>query len=234
MIDTRRTDTRERILVAARELFLRQGAQATSIREIAERVGLTKTAVLYHFTTKAEILSALATPLFEDLEAVVAETPDPPDEAARWALIESLVDVYLKHRAVLSLALSNFHILASDVGYPRFVKAMTRANALAAGQSPDLADRVRAAQAVAALSDPVILLKDEPVEELRRHVLAGARRLLDYSGPVGRPRRTGRPPVVDESVLDRARRMQAAGTHTMAQIAEAVGVSRATLYRHLG
>ncbi|MFG6195039.1 helix-turn-helix domain-containing protein [Nonomuraea sp. JJY05] len=35
------------------------------------------------------------------------------------------------------------------------------------------------------------------------------------------------------SPIDRARRMHASGRHTAAEIARALGVSRATLYRHL-
>ncbi|MGI8596771.1 MAG: recombinase family protein [Thermoleophilaceae bacterium] len=49
-----------------------------------------------------------------------------------------------------------------------------------------------------------------------------------------RGRRGGRPPVMSAEKLDVARTMYESGEHTTAKIAEVLGVSRATLYRHLG
>jgi DNA invertase Pin-like site-specific DNA recombinase len=48
-----------------------------------------------------------------------------------------------------------------------------------------------------------------------------------------RGRNGGRPRVMTPAKIDAARAMMAGGTHTMAEIAEAVGVGRATLYREL-
>lgn len=48
-----------------------------------------------------------------------------------------------------------------------------------------------------------------------------------------RGRTGGRRPKLNVAKLDTARRLHADRQHTMAQIAEIVGVSRATLYRHL-
>jgi AcrR family transcriptional regulator len=51
--------TRERILDVALDLFIEQGYDKTSLREIAERMGFTKAALYYHFPSKADILGAL-------------------------------------------------------------------------------------------------------------------------------------------------------------------------------
>lgn len=77
-------DTRARILSAALEEFSERGYHATSVRELAERVGVTKTAVLYHFPGKADIVTALAEPLLDDLEATMdkAEAAADPRAAA--------------------------------------------------------------------------------------------------------------------------------------------------------
>jgi AcrR family transcriptional regulator len=55
-----REDTRSRIQEVALELFTEQGYEATSLREIAEELGVTKAAVYYHFKTKDEIVASLA------------------------------------------------------------------------------------------------------------------------------------------------------------------------------
>ena len=57
--------TRDRILDVALELFTEQGFDATSLRQIAERLGVTKAALYYHFESKDDILMALHLRLHE-------------------------------------------------------------------------------------------------------------------------------------------------------------------------
>ena len=61
--------TRERILDAALTLFAEKGYDATSMREIAEQLGITKAALYYHFDSKAAIVQAM----LADTERRVAE-----------------------------------------------------------------------------------------------------------------------------------------------------------------
>jgi AcrR family transcriptional regulator len=65
----RRTDTRSKIQEVALELFAEQGYEKTSLREIAERLGVTKAALYYHFRTKEDIIGSL----FDDLLAQIDE-----------------------------------------------------------------------------------------------------------------------------------------------------------------
>ena len=52
-----RSDTRARIQQVAVELFTEHGYEGTSLREIAERLDVTKAALYYHFRSKEDILS---------------------------------------------------------------------------------------------------------------------------------------------------------------------------------
>lgn len=52
-------ETRQNILTAALELFARDGFEATTVRAIARRCGLTDAALYYYFKSKREILDAL-------------------------------------------------------------------------------------------------------------------------------------------------------------------------------
>ena len=54
-----RGDTRSRIQAVAVELFSEQGYDKTSLREIAERLGVTKAALYYHFKSKEDIVRSL-------------------------------------------------------------------------------------------------------------------------------------------------------------------------------
>ncbi|MEU5834728.1 TetR/AcrR family transcriptional regulator [Streptomyces diacarni] len=72
-----RGNTRQRIQDVALELFAERGYEKTSLREIAEQLGVTKAALYYHFKTKED----LVTSLFEDLVL------GPCDEVIAWARI---------------------------------------------------------------------------------------------------------------------------------------------------
>ena len=54
----RTPDTRTRIKDVALDLFTEQGYEQTSLREIAERLGVTKAALYYHFKSKEEIVGS--------------------------------------------------------------------------------------------------------------------------------------------------------------------------------
>jgi len=85
--------TRERILQVALDLFGRQGYSGTSIRDIANRMGMTKAAVYYHFPSKENLLADILTPAMTRVGGVL-ETARPVSTAAhRRALVTALVDV---------------------------------------------------------------------------------------------------------------------------------------------
>ncbi|HEX3650210.1 MAG TPA: helix-turn-helix domain-containing protein [Pseudonocardiaceae bacterium] len=164
MRDRPARDTRSDILATARELFTQHGYQRTSLREIAAGLGLTKTAVLYHFPTKQDILVALTQPLLDDLDTTLSTVEH------GWAAVEGVLDCLLAHRQVLALS--------QDPVSDRLTTALARARGLVAGLAPDLGTQVRATQAVAMLADPVLLLADAPTDALRTAILSGVRRLL--------------------------------------------------------
>ncbi|MBB4946385.1 AcrR family transcriptional regulator [Kitasatospora gansuensis] len=228
-------DTRARILRTALAEFSARGYHATSVREIAELVGVTKAAVLYHFPAKADLLAALAEPMLDSLEATLAAAELRADsEEARWAAVEGMLQVWLTHRYLLRINLHDLALAAPGPGFDRFTAAMLKAGALVAGPAPDFAGQVRAAQAIAMLADPVVLFAEAPTAELQAAVLDGVRRLL---GPAERPptarRGRGRPSAVGPEMAATARRLFEAG-RTAEEVAAELGVSRATVYRRFG
>ncbi|MEU6243664.1 TetR/AcrR family transcriptional regulator [Streptomyces sp. NPDC047024] len=67
----RRGNTRQRIQDVALELFAEQGYEKTSLREIAERLDVTKAALYYHFKTKEEIIVSLFRDLTQPIEDLI-------------------------------------------------------------------------------------------------------------------------------------------------------------------
>lgn len=83
-VDSRRTDTRERALSVALKLFAQQGYSVTSLREIAEQLGVTKAALYFHFRTKEEILTAILRGYLDGIAALVdGAAAEQPDEILR-------------------------------------------------------------------------------------------------------------------------------------------------------
>ncbi|WP_204002446.1 TetR family transcriptional regulator [Micromonospora lutea] len=246
--------TRGRILRTASTLFSEQGYQRTSLRQIAERLRLTKAAILYHFPSKAHLLAALAEPLVRDLETLLDVAGQLPGRRARWTLLEGWVDTMLAHRGPLGMLFHDLALVDRGSTYHRLMQIAMRANEIVAGPDAGRRERVRAVQAIAMCSDPVVFLIDVPASVLRADMLDGVRRLLGETPPgeqerpgeqetagdaVGAPsgrvgrRRPGRPRSMSPEQVRAAQRMHLAGTHSADEIAAEFGVSRATVYRHL-
>jgi len=62
-----RLDTRQSILAAARELFLLKGFEATTIRNIAEKIEYSPSAIYQHFKDKNEIFYTIHSEAFAEL-----------------------------------------------------------------------------------------------------------------------------------------------------------------------
>ncbi len=223
-MDPSEVDTRHQILKISLELFAKQGAQHTSVREIAEHLGLSKAAVLYHFETKAQILAELALPLLDAMDGAIARFNS--HTATPHAVAEALLEVYLQHREILSLVIQNISIASQDPMFLRWMTTTMRAQELIAGSDAGIGEKVMAIQLTALLGDPVILLTATPTATLRREIMTGVDRYLSKH-----KRAVGRPPVVDAALLEQAKRLRA--ELSVHEIAKRLGISRATLYRYL-
>ena len=90
------SDSREKILAAAKKVAQARGYGGLNFRDVAEDVGIKAASMYHHFPTKADLGAAVARRYWEDsaavLEAISAEEPDPIrclrryPETFRWAL----------------------------------------------------------------------------------------------------------------------------------------------------
>jgi AcrR family transcriptional regulator len=82
-----RQETRELILEAAREMFVEQGYEATTMRAIADRIEYTPTAIYHHFRNKEALLSELCALDFRALGAAFQKIGriEDPEERLRSA-----------------------------------------------------------------------------------------------------------------------------------------------------
>ena len=80
-----KSETRDKILDAARELFVTEGYEGVSMRRVAEKIEYSPTAIYVHFTDKNELFHELCRQDFARLQAVMqsAEMPADPIERLR-------------------------------------------------------------------------------------------------------------------------------------------------------
>ena len=92
--------TRARIQAVALELFTEQGYEKTSLREIAERLGVTKAALYYHFKSKDDIVSSLVEDRVGRLDNLIEWAQDQPATAAnrREVLRRYAHEFFASHR----------------------------------------------------------------------------------------------------------------------------------------
>ena len=77
----RHTDTRQRALDVALELFTEQGYEKTSLREIADRLGIKKASLYYHFPSKEALLAGIMENLLAPVDELVAWSQTQPRTA---------------------------------------------------------------------------------------------------------------------------------------------------------
>ena len=94
-------DTRQRILDVALDLFTEQGYDGTSLRQIAEQLGVTKAALYYHFESKEDILMALHMRLHDFGKDALVRIGDGPVTLALWEeLLDDIVGEMLAQRKI--------------------------------------------------------------------------------------------------------------------------------------
>ena len=146
---------REQILSCALELFRKQGFDRTSLREISERLGISKSGLYHHFGAKDDLVMNLVAPLLDRINEL-ASGPAVQGRDELRAFLESYIDTFIENRQVVSL-------LANDVGvrnHARISEQLSAVNealyAHLTGPEPDLAARVRVTQVLVGLQGAIV------------------------------------------------------------------------------
>jgi AcrR family transcriptional regulator len=173
-------DTRDAIRDVALELFALHGYEKTSLREIAERLGMTKAALYYHYPSKQALLLAIIEPMIAEWKSVVDKAMPLPHSTrnVRRVLADSL-EVLLRHRPIAGMFTRDAPAVLEAVGpfYADLMDLTGRLHTWLAGPSPTTGDRLRAVAATevlgAALS-PSPTIADTPDTKIREVLLDAA------------------------------------------------------------
>ncbi|MEU9302962.1 helix-turn-helix domain-containing protein [Streptomyces sp. NPDC048269] len=177
----RRGNTRQRIQDVALELFAEQGYEKTSLREIAERLEVTKAALYYHFKTKEDIIISL----FEDLTR-------PIDELIAWAeeqprTLETKCEVLRRYSEAMAAGASLYRFMQENQATMRELsigetvkKRLFQLVELLRTEDGPLTDQVRCVSALFTLHAGMMFLQhvEGDPEETRQAALAVATDLI--------------------------------------------------------
>ncbi len=156
--DTRhRSDTRARIQQVALELFAEQGYDKTSLREIAERLDVTKAALYYHFKSKEDIVRSLVEDYFGQLDDLIAWAKMQPRTArTRGEILGRYVRIVADGHDVFRMLHHNQAAVNSLAGAKErgdlFRERMTGLIEVLTQPGADMEERLRAAMALGGVS----------------------------------------------------------------------------------
>lgn len=169
----RPSDTKQRIQLAARELFGQKGVQRTSLQEIAERLGITKPALYYHFSSREDLVRSILQPLLDDAEALIREAEQVGEVEPR-ELLERFFDFHYEHREDLYLILTELTTLAELGLIDTVLGWRERLTHLLFGPKPTLPQSCAAVLALGGIQDCTIQFPDVPHARLRRAAVDAA------------------------------------------------------------
>ena len=184
-----RQDTRARIQSVALELFAEQGYDKTSLREISERLGVTKAALYYHFKSKEDIVTSLVEDYFGAIDELVAwgktlpKTPESRAEVLRryYSIVAEAGEVFrmLQHNQASVNKLAHAKNRSE-----LFRERMDAVVALLTEPDAPLASQLRAAVALASVSFGCMFYADRAANpaELQATVLDIAFELTGAQG----------------------------------------------------
>jgi AcrR family transcriptional regulator len=175
-------ETRERILDVAQELFTEQGYDKTSLRDIAERLDITKAALYYYFERKEDILlelhlrlHAMGSTMLDELEAA----PDGSVRVGLWPrLADEMIDFMAENSDLVLLHVRNRSAFATIAESERNRQENEDLEArfariLGSSEIP-LRERVRMAAMIGAITEVFVesraAFDGVPVEELAQLV----------------------------------------------------------------
>lgn len=167
-------DTRSRIQQVALELFTEQGYEKTSLREIAERLGVTKAALYYYFKSKEELVESFVGDRVTEIDNMIEWLRAQPRTAeVRREFIRRYAQSILlgRHQQVMRFFESNQAALKA---MPIGLKLRDQFRALLdemVDRDDPLADQLRIAMGLWALHTSWFVLPDWVTDE-QRHAAA--------------------------------------------------------------
>jgi AcrR family transcriptional regulator len=179
------TDTRQRLIDVAVDLFTRHSFAGTSLQMIADELGFTKAAIYHHFRTREQLLGAVLEPMLEELRTIVdaAETRRTAHARAEY-MLSGYAALAVRNRGLVAVLAADPSVAGVLIERPEWGDLIRRQLALLADVDPGAAGQVKAAMVFAGMAGaagPTWVNLDD--EALREHLVDAGRRTLGLRAP---------------------------------------------------
>ncbi|MFR9754032.1 TetR/AcrR family transcriptional regulator [Nocardia sp. 004] len=144
-------DTKIAIRDAAVRLFAAKGFEQTSLREVADAVGITKASLYYHYASKLDLLLAIMEPVVDHMRAVTADLERVPHDAEGIRrVLRTYLRGLLEHRDAGVLVMRDTVAIVNAMAsrYPDMMGESRTLRQWLAGPNPTAADQLRACTAL--------------------------------------------------------------------------------------
>ncbi|WP_433600653.1 TetR/AcrR family transcriptional regulator [Nocardia sp. CA-135953] len=170
--------TKMAIRDAAVKLFGAKGFEQTSLREVADAVGITKASLYYHYASKLDLLLAIVDPIVDHMRSVTEDIDAVPhDEEGVRAVLRAYLRGMIRHRDAGALCVRDTVAIVNVMAdrYPDMLDSIRVLREWLAGPGADDVAELRASAALEVLG--VALLSTELVPGVEDSVVE--RTLLD-------------------------------------------------------
>ena len=178
-------DTKARIRAVAVDRFTRQGYEQTSLREIADEVGMTKASLYYHYPSKQALLLAIIDPMVQEWRSIVTLAEHRPHTSAEMrTVLQDCLGMMLRHRAACGMFLRDTPAVLAAVGpiWGELIELSDRLHTWLAGPAPSAVAQIRAIAAREVLGAALAagaVLREVSEEVVRDTLLDAACAVLD-------------------------------------------------------
>src|SRR5215472_7390472 len=181
-------DTRARLRELALQLFAEQGYEKTSLREIAEHLGVTKAALYYYFKSKEDIVRSLVEDYMAEMDELIEwGKAQPMSAATRAEIVRRYLGIVAGGAEVFRMLQQNQAAVASLASAKErgalFRERLDALIELLTGPGATLRDQVRAASALMSVNFGCLRYQNQvsSQEELEQVLLDVAMELVGVS-----------------------------------------------------
>ncbi|WP_067461466.1 TetR/AcrR family transcriptional regulator [Actinomadura macra] len=167
---------RDALLDSAESVLFEQGTQALTLAAVADRAGVSKGGLLYHFPTKDALVKAMVARVIEEFDDLIAASDDGTPGSYSRAYVEATFDI-LTGEARAHRRWSAISAAATDPEQAEPLnEAMRRWHGRGSGDDPDpeaaAIVRLAAEGLWEVMSHTPELYDDEQLQALKRRLLA--------------------------------------------------------------
>jgi AcrR family transcriptional regulator len=165
---------RDLILETALEMFSERGFDGTSVSDIADSLGVSKSAISYHFPRKEDMIDALADPYLSQVEELLDTSEPGMSDGELEELLGAYLELLAANRDIAVWVDTDQAVSRHDPISSRSADALRRLSARFTGPHPTGDQEARALAAIGGLLRPVRELDADALLEHRQQIVSAA------------------------------------------------------------